>query len=313
MSRAPRTHTDPGIAATGPGRRAALGAGAGLLAAGFLATATTPAAAKTPATHGPETALRRLEAEHGATVGAFALNVATGASFGHRADTLFPMCSVFKGLAVAAVLRDLDRHGETLARRIHYTEADLVDGSPVTAEHVATGMTVAELCAATLQLSDNTAGNLLLRELGGPTSLTAFVRSLGDRTTRLDRWEPELNSAEPWRTTDTTSPAAIGRTYGKLLVGSALRPADRSRLTAWMKANQTNTERFRAALPPDWTSADKTGSGRYGTGNDVGVAWTADGAPVVLAVLTRKAEQSATYDNPLIADVTRELVRAVTG
>ncbi|MFG2828902.1 class A beta-lactamase [Streptomyces sp. NPDC048434] len=312
MHRAPHRSNHRATHTAGSTRRAALGTGAGLLAAGLLASATTPAAAQA-ATGDPYAALRRLEHEHRARVGAFAHNTATGATVAYRAHTRVPLCSVFKTLAVAAVLRDLDRNGETLARRIHYTDADLVENSPVTEKHVATGMTIAELCAAALQRSDNTAGNLLLRELGGPTAVTGFARSLGDRTTRLDRWETELNSAEPWRRTDTTSPAAIGHTYTRLLVGDALTPTDRGRLTAWMTTNETNTERFRAALPKDWAIADKTGSGSYGTGNDVGVAWTPDGTPIVLAVLTGKAEQAAAYDNPLIVDVTRVLARAVAG
>ncbi|MEU5546665.1 class A beta-lactamase [Streptomyces sioyaensis] len=295
-----------------PTRRALLGAGAGLLTAGLLAGSTAPAAAE-GRTDGAHAALRRLERTHRARVGAIAHNTATGTTIAYRADTRVPLCSVFKTLAVGAVLRDLDHHGETLARRVHYTDADLVANSPVTSKHLATGMTIAELCAAALQRSDNTAANLLLRALGGPTAVTAFARSLGDRTTRLDRWEPDLNSAEPWRTTDTTTPAAIARTYTRLLLGDALTPADRARLTAWMKANETNTDRFRAALPRDWTLADKTGTGSYGTGNDVGVAWTPDGTPIVLAVLTGTAQQAAPSDDPLVADVTRVLAKAVTG
>ncbi|MFI1161681.1 class A beta-lactamase [Streptomyces sioyaensis] len=297
---------------TVPTRRALLGAGAGLLTAGLLAGSSAPAAAQ-ERTGGAHAALRRLERAHRARVGAFAHNTVTGATVAYRADTRVPLCSAFKTLAVGAVLRDLDHNGETLARRVHYTDADVVPNSPVTGKHVATGMTIAELCAAALQRSDNTAANLLLRALGGPTAVTTFARSLGDRTTRLDRWEPELNSAEPWRTTDTTTPAAIGRTYARLLLGDALTPADRGRLTAWMKANETNTDRFRAALPRDWTLADKTGTGSYGTGNDVGVAWTPDGTPIVLAVLTGTAQQAAPSDDPLVAGVTRVLARAVTG
>ena len=185
------------------------------------------------------------------------------------------MCSVFKTLAAAAVLRDLDRHGEVLARRIHYTEADLVmPGSDQTRQHLAEGMTIAELAEVAITYSDNTAGNLLLRELGGPTAITRFARSLGDRVTRLDRWEPELNTAEPWRITDTTSPYAIGRTYGRLVLGDALNRRDRELLTHWLLNNTTSVNRFHAGLPKTWTIADKTGSGSYGTANDVGVAWT---------------------------------------
>ncbi|MFK0266429.1 class A beta-lactamase [Streptomyces angustmyceticus] len=313
MQRAAHQSGRPATPAGGPPRRAALGTGAGLLAAGLLASATPPAAARSRTARTPYAALRRLEHAHRARVGAFAHNTVTGATVAYRAHARVPLCSVFKTLAVAAVLRDLARHGETPARLIRYTGADLVDNSPVTEQHVTTGMTVAGLCAAALQRSDNTAANLLLRELGGPAAVTAFARSLGDRTTRLDRWEPDLNSAEPWRTTDTTSPAAIGTAYARLLVGDALPPSDRGRLTAWMTANETSTNRFRAALDKDWTVADKTGTGSYGTGNDVGVAWTPDGTPIVLAVLTGKTEQAADADDPLIASVTRVLAQAVTG
>lgn len=70
-------------------------------------------------------------------------------------------------------------------------------------------MTVAELSAAAVQYSDNAAANLLLKELGGPAGLTAFMRSIGDTTFRLDRWELELNSAIPGDARDTSSPRAV--------------------------------------------------------------------------------------------------------
>lgn len=245
--------------------------------------------------------LRRLENRHGARLGVFAHNLSTGRTVRHRADERFPVCSVFKTLAAAAVLRDLDRHGEVLARRIHYTAADLVSGSDQTRKHLATGMTIAELADVAIRYSDNTAANLLLRELGGPTAITRFCRSLGDPVTRLDRWEPELNSAEPWRETDTTSPYAIGRTYGRLVLGDALNRRDRSLLTHWLLNNTTSDKRFRAGLPTTWTIADKTGSGSYGTTNNVGIAWTDTGAPVVLSVLSTQPDQDAAWDDALVA------------
>lgn len=129
------------------------------------------------------------------------------------------MCSTFKTLAVGAVLRDLDHDGTFLSKVIHYTEKDIErsGGAPVTGrpENLAQGMTVEALCGAAVSQSDNTAANLLLEELGGPTSVTRFCRSVGDSVTRLDRWEPELNSAEPGRVTDTTTPVpSAGPTRG---------------------------------------------------------------------------------------------------
>ncbi|QMV24487.1 class A beta-lactamase [Streptomyces sp. SCUT-3] len=312
-----------------PTRRTLLSAGAATALTGALVAAGTAAGTPShavPAGGGPgerggsrghdgRTAaqLRRLEARHRARIGAFAHNLATGATVLHRAHDRFPLCSVFKPLAAAAVLRDLDRDGEVLAERIRYTEADVVADSPVTGtdEHLATGMTVGELCDAAVRHSDNTAGNLLLRRLGGPSAVTRFCRSTGDTVTRLDRWEPELNSAEPWRVEDTTTPYAIARTYARLVVGDVLEPRDRERLTHWLLTNTTNEARFRAGLPEDWSVADKTGAGEYGTCNDVGVARTPEGVPVVLAVLTRKGEADAKPDNPLVAETAALLAAAV--
>ncbi|MCZ4603351.1 class A beta-lactamase [Streptomyces sp. Lzd4kr] len=279
-----------------------------LLTAG---TATAAALLTGAPAHATTDRLRELERQHGARLGVFAYNVRTRRTVTHRADELFPICSVFKTLAAAAVLRDLDRHGEVLAKRIHYTEADLVANSDKTKENLATGMTVGELADVAIRFSDNTAGNLLLRELGGPTAITRFARSLGDPVTRLDRWETELNSAEPWRVTDTTSPRAIGRTYGRLVLGDALNHRDRSLLTHWLLNNTTSVNRFRAGLPPTWTIADKTGGGFYGANNDVGVVWTEDGTPLVLAVQTTLPEQDAAYDHALIVETAKLLAETL--
>ncbi|WP_411147086.1 class A beta-lactamase [Streptomyces sp. A30] len=289
-------------------RRTLLAAGTATAAA--LLTSTPAHATGDP---GVTARLRRLGEQHGARLGVFAHNLATKRSVRHRADELFPMCSLFKTLASAAVLRDLDRNGEFLARRIHYTEADLpAAGSDKTREHLAEGMTVAELAEVAITFSDNGAGNLLLRELGGPTAITRFCRSLGDPVTRLDRWETDLNSAEPWRITDTTSPYAIGRTYGRLVLGDALNRKDRALLTHWLLNNTTSGKRFRAGLPTTWTIADKTGSGSYGTTNNVGIAWTDTGAPVVLSVLSTKPDQDAAWDDALVAETAALLAEALS-
>ncbi|MBK3580032.1 class A beta-lactamase [Streptomyces sp. MBT65] len=303
--------TTPTAAAPTTTRRTVLTAGAATAATLLTGASSAQAADDTGTDIG--TRLVALEEQHTARVGVFAHHLGTRKTVTHRADELFPMCSVFKTLAAAAVLRDLDRHGEVLSKVVHYTEADLVDGSDQTRAHLAEGMTVEQLADVAIRYSDNAAGNLLLRELGGPTAITRFARSLGDRVTRLDRWETELNSAEPDRITDTTGPRAIAGLYGRLVLGDALRRPDRDRLTAWLLNNTTSAARFRAGLPATWTIADKTGSGAHGTANDVGIAWTEGGDPVVLAVLTTKPTlPDAPYDNQLVAD-TAELVAAALG
>ncbi|MFD9303365.1 class A beta-lactamase [Streptomyces sp. NPDC060048] len=296
-----------------PSRRTALALGAGAALCATLPLGGTAHAL--PAPDGITSRLRELEQQHSARLGVFARNMRTGRTVAYRADERFPMCSVFKTVAVAAVLRDLDHDGEFLARRIRYTAEYVTKSgySPRTgkAENLENGMTVAQLCEAAICYSDNAAANLLLRELGGPAAITRFCRSIGDGRTRLDRWEPELNSAEPWRVTDTTTPRAIGRTYARLTLGDALAPPDRERLTGWLLANTTSGDRFRAGLPADWILADKTGGGRYGGNNDAGITWPPDGAPIVMAVLTAKAEEDAPADNPLVAKTAALLAAAL--
>ncbi|KOT88014.1 beta-lactamase [Streptomyces rimosus subsp. pseudoverticillatus] len=299
-------------------RRSVLGAGLGL--GGALALGSTTASAASAGTTPSENPaavrrLRALEREHQARIGVFALNLATGASLLHRAHELFPMCSVFKTLAAAAVLRDLDHDGSQLARVIRYTEADVTKSghAPVTKDHIDTGMTIQDLCDATIRYSDNCAANLLLRELGGPTAVTRFCRSLGDPVTRLDRWEPELNSGEPDRRTDTTSPYAIARTYQRLVLGNALNRPDRALLTDWLLRNTTTLTTFRTGLPKGWTVADKSGGGdTYGTRNEAAITWTPDGAPVLLTALTHKPSlPTAPGDTPLIIKLATVLSEAV--
>ncbi|SDM13028.1 beta-lactamase class A [Lentzea albidocapillata subsp. violacea] len=286
-------------------RRAALTLGAGAA----LAVAV-PAAAQASTVTGK---LRQLEKRHNARLGVFATDTGTGRTVLHRADELFPMCSTFKTIAAAAILRK-DRDGTLLGKVITYTQAE-VDKSgygPETGkpENLANGMTVSALCEATIIYSDNCAANLLLRELGGPTAISRFSRSIGDPVTRLDRWEPELNSAEPGRITDTTSPRAIGQSYARLTLGHALNSNDSDQLTKWLLANTTGGNRIRAGLPSAWRWGDKTGTGSYGTTNDVGIAFPAGRAPIVIAVLsTRKDEPTGGADEPLLAR-TAELVAA---
>ncbi|MFD7104348.1 class A beta-lactamase [Streptomyces celluloflavus] len=304
-----------------PSRRGVLAGGLGVALAAVPMMASTAcasepqeAAARQPRDDAARQ-LRDLEREHGARLGVFGWNTVTGASVSHRGDERFPMCSTSKTPAVGAVLRDLDHDGTFLSKIIHYTERDIErsGGAPVTGrpENLAQGMSVADLCGAAISYSDNTAVNLLLAELGGPTAVTRFCRSIKDSVTRLDRWEPELNSAEPGRVTDTTSPRAIGKTYARLALGNALAAADRKLLTGWMLANTTGDKRLRAGLPGNWRVADKTGTGSYGTANDVGIAWPPGQGPIVLSVLTTRPDADAEADDLLIARAATVLAAAL--
>lgn len=252
--------------------------------------------------------LRGLEEKYDARLGLFAIDTATGKTVTYRQDERFPMASTFKGLACGALLNRHPLSSGYFDQVIHFTRDELVENSPITETRVDTGMTVSELCHAAITASDNTAGNQVLKLLGGPEALTAFLRSIGDPVSRLDRWEPELNSAIPGDVRDTTTPAAIAADYRALVLGTALAESERAKLTAWLVANATGDKRVRAGLPAGWTVADKTGGGRYGGANDVAVTWTDRGEPVVIAILSTKPDEDAKADDALLADATKIVV-----
>ncbi|MDW3684109.1 class A beta-lactamase [Cupriavidus sp. CV2] len=256
--------------------------------------------------------LAALESAAGGWLGVAALNTANGAQISHRANERFPFCSTFKVLAASAILKRSAAENGLLQRRIAYTKAELVAYSPITEKHVGDGLTVAELCAAALQYSDNTAANLLMKLLGGPAAVTAFARSIGDDQFRLDRWETELNTAIPGDPRDTSTPAAMAASLQRLALGNALGGAERERLVAWMRGNTTGATRIRAGVPADWQVADKTGSGDYGTANDVGVAWPPGKPPIVLAIYFTQRDKDAAYRNDVLASAARIAAEALS-
>jgi beta-lactamase class A len=284
-------------------RRSLLGGGAATAA--LLLLPGSPAQA--------DTGLRRLEREYGGRIGAVGIDTGTGRTVAHRPDERFPLLSTFKVLAAAAVLeRARGREPGLLERVIHWTEADLVDYSPITEPRVADGLTVAELCHAAIAYSDNTAGNLLLERIGGPAGLTRYARALGDPVTRLDRWETALNDWSPASPRDTTTPAAMARNLRNLTVGHELHRADRDRLNGWLRANTTGGARIRAGLPESWTVGDKTGSAdAYGAANDIAIVQPPTGAPLILAVYTNRTAADGTRDDAVIATTARMLASAL--
>jgi len=238
-------------------------------------------------------------------IGLFALDTGNGAQLGYRAGERFPMCSTFKVVLASAILERSKHVAGLMQQRIQYGKSDLVSYSPITEKHVDDGMTVAELCGAALQYSDNTSSNLLMKILGGPAAVTAYARTSGDAEFRLDRWETDLNSAIPDDPRDTSTPGAMGHSLQRLALGDALEPQLRDQLQNWMHGNTTGAGRIRAGVPVGWQVADKTGGGNYGTANDIAVLWPTGRAPVVLAIYTTQREKAAKARIDVIASATR--------
>lgn len=272
------------------------------------AVISVPAHAKQDAQSRLETEFRKLEDASGGRLGVSATDTETGRRVQYRADERFPFCSTFKTLLVAAILKKSETDTGLLEKNISYSKKDLVSWAPVTQNHLSDGMSIFNLCAAALQYSDNTAANLLLREVGGPESLTAFARSIKDSMFVLNRWETELNSALPGDERDTTTPSAMEASLSALVLGGVLGEMQTELLQNWLKGNTTGTESIRAGVPGGWSVGDKTGSGGYGTTNDIAVIWPPSGKPMVLAVYFTQNKEDAPARRDILARVAELII-----
>lgn len=263
-----------------------------------------------------QTELAKLEAASGGKLGVAAQRAHSTECVSYRGEEFFPLCSTFKVMAAAAILRD---HSQLLSQKIFYEKKDMQPWSPVTEKHMGEGLTVAALCAAIVQYSDNTAANLVLRLLGGPEALTAFARSLGDRSFRLDRYEVELNAATPGDPRDSSTPTAMCHTLNGLVCGDLLPEPARVQLTNWMLGCATGLARIPAGTPQGWRAAHKTGGWREGslsTANDIGVLFpAADSAnglkkPLIMTIFLSGSQRTDSENDRIIAAATRLICAA---
>ncbi|MBI1360600.1 MAG: class A beta-lactamase [Alphaproteobacteria bacterium] len=248
----------------------------------------------------------------GGRLGVCAIDTGSGARIEHRAGERFAMCSTFKWLLAAAILKRSESGQLPLDQRVLYGANDLLAYAPVTTAHVADGMTVAQLCEAAVTVSDNTAANLLLPGVGGPDGLTQFIREHGDNATQLQRNEPTLNENAAGDPRDTTTPEAMAGLLQRLVVGDALREDSRETLAHWMESASTGLDKLRAGLPSDWRVGDKTGSGGNGASNDVAVAWPPGRKPLVIACYTSEGDADAKIRALAMAAVGRLVAEQLT-
>ncbi|WP_179381029.1 class A beta-lactamase [Jannaschia marina] len=284
--------------------------------AALLATATLGLMSIAgPARSAPETALAetiaRLEADLDARIGLHLEDVGTGWTLTHRADERFLMASTFKSLLCGAVLAGVDAGEVDLGETVEITSGDLVPYAPVVEDEVGNALTLAQLCRATLDMSDNAAANLLTRRLGGPAEVTTFLRGIGDAVTRIDRWEPDLNTFAPGDPRDTTSPSAIAGSWKALLLGDALSVASAARLETWMGDGGVTGNLLRASTPADWEVADKSGGGLHHTRNLVALVRPEGGEPWLVAIYLSDTPADWDTRNAAIAEIGAAVVEVI--
>lgn len=296
-------------------RRSVL-AGLALVAAPACSARTPDAApgdqAARPAVAMDPIDLSPLEARNGGRLGLVALDTARGRSVGWRAQERFVYCSTFKMYLAAATLERIQRGEESLAREVPVVAADMVSHAPVTGPAVGSALSIETLCKAVVEVSDNPAANILIREYGGLEAWRGWYRSIGDDSTTVDRLEPEMNRLDGDK--DTILPARSVANMQRLFVSddTPLTAESRQRLLRWMIDSPTGAGRIKAGVPAGWTVAHKTGTGGYGPTNDIGLVYPPSGDPVVIAAYYHATPSSSAASNDaVIADATRLALEAL--
>lgn len=256
--------------------------------------------------------VQQVEANLDARVGITVEDKETNQNWQYHADDRFPMNSTFKTLACAALLARVDSGQEQLERIVTFDESEIVTYSPITEARVGPlGMSLGELCEATMSMSDNSAANFILEAIGGPQALTQFLRSIGDEVTRLDRWETDLNEALPGDERDTTTPNAMAMTLEQLVLGETLSLESRQKLENWLKGNEVGDDLLRAGVPDDWEIGDRTGAGGYGSRSIAAVMWPPQREPAIATIYITETEASFDDRNAAIAEIGAAIAEAV--
>jgi beta-lactamase class A len=275
----------------------------------------TAPAATTPAAATPERGaidLSSLEARHGGRLGFTVHDTGANRLLTWRGEERFVYCSTFKMYLAAATLLRVQSGEERLDRAIPITRADMVSHAPVTEPAIGSTLTVEQLMKAVVEVSDNPAANLLLKSLGGIEAMRGFYRGIGDDSTTVDRFEPEMNRLDGDK--DTISPFQSAANIGRLFVSSStpLSAASSDMVLRWMFDSPTGAARIKAGVPAGWRVAHKTGTGGYGPTNDIGLAYPPSGAPVIVAAYFHATSASTPAQREaVIADATRLSLQAL--
>lgn len=250
----------------------------------------------------------QLEKQYDARLGVYAIDTGTKETVEFRENERFAYTSTSKALAAAVLLK---QNPISVLEEIRtFTNEDIVTYSPITEEFVNKGMSLGKIAEAAMQYSDNTAGNLLFEELGGPDGLEKALRESGDTITMADRIETDLNEAIPGDSRDTSTPKALA-TNLKVFGISEYLPADKQEIfTNWLKGNTTGDSLIRAGVPEGWEVGDKSGAGGYGTRNDIAIVWPPNREPIIIAIMSSRNEENASFNDELIAKATKVIAQA---
>lgn len=247
--------------------------------------------------------LKTLEHKLDGEIGLYAIDTNSGKIISYRGNQTFPFESTFKLMGVAALLH-YNQSKPVLQKRLFIKPEQLVMWHPISGLYINQKVSLQTLAEGAISYSDNTAINMIIRELGGLDKINHFARMVGNNTFNLKHYEVNLNS-NPNNNEDSSTPKDMALSLQNILLGNVLSEHNKQLLFQWMRNNTTGYGRIRAGVPLGWAVADKTGSGSYGVANDIGLVWSPSCKPIILSIYTHQNKQAAIAQDDVIAKVTQ--------
>jgi len=282
--------------------------------------------ASEPGIAGLQVKFDRIVKASRAEIGLSLIHIESGARISIRGDQRFPMASVYKLPIAIELLSQIGEGRLTVDRAVPVGASDIRACCTLSRHHPRGGVTLTagQLLELMITESDNTAGDAILKLVGGPAVVERRMRALGFEAINVNRYEGliafEMNGiTQPppeseWtlelqrRLFDEVNPQALraGRArytredprdtatadaMAALLVrlhrGELLPKTGTDWLLQLMARVKTGPRRLKGLLPPDTIVAHKTGTTDV-VSHDVGIITlppdSAIGGHVVLAV-----------------------------
>jgi beta-lactamase class A len=228
-----------------------------------------------------------------------------------------PMQSVFKLPLTMAILHMAETKGWSLDRQVRFAAADLLpEGSysPLQDKYPQAGVDVPlrELLRLAVSLSDNAAADVLLRLLGGPDVLTAYVASLGVSGFQQKDSEGGMHRDEQLQYRNWFEPAGAVQLLARLRDRPPLEAEHTKLLLGWMTGGPRGTQRIPRMLPPGTAVMHKTGTsdtvgGLTAATNDIGLIVLPDGRQLALAVFVTDSRADAETRDAVIARIAKKI------
>jgi beta-lactamase class A len=226
----------------------------------------------------------------------------------------FPMQSVYKLPIGMAVMKQVDAGKIRLDQKVRVTKSDFINPgqySPIRDKNPnGTELTVNELIEWMLLESDGTASDVLMKLVGGPKVIQAYLSEL--RITEMIVLNTEKELGRDWQAQyrNSASPDAAVALLRALHERQGLFESAQSLLLKLMTESNTGPKRLKGLLPAGTVVAHKTGTSGSRNGitaatNDIGIITLPNGRHLAIAVFVSDSPADEATREGVIAKIAK--------